>query len=124
MNSNLNALLLTGGLTLVGGFTLLPTLWPRTHVPTMTHTPLPTVQATPDGSPPSYPSTTQVKPIISGKLNINTASQEQLELLPKVGPSLAKRIIQGRPYRNLNDLDRVKGIGASTLNTLAPLVTY
>lgn len=41
-----------------------------------------------------------------------------------MGPSLAKKILEGRPYRSLDDLDAVKGVGPSTLKTLAPLVTF
>lgn len=120
----LPSLLLAGGLALVGGVTVGPALWPQTRVPTVTHAPLPPVQTLPDGSPPVYPTTRSVTPLISGKLNLNTATQEQLEALPRVGPALAQRIIAGRPYRSLADLDRVKGMGEATLKTLAPLVTY
>jgi competence ComEA-like helix-hairpin-helix protein len=46
-----------------------------------------------------------------GQININTATQEELEALPGVGPVIARRIIEGRPYRSVDELDRVKGIG-------------
>ncbi len=51
----------------------------------------------------------------AGGLNINTATQQQLESLPGIGPALAKRIIAGRPYRQLPDLDRVRGLGRASL---------
>ena len=54
----------------------------------------------------------------------NRSTEEQLEALPKVGPALAKRILEGRPYRSLADLDAVKGIGPSLLRTLEPLVSF
>ena len=58
-----------------------------------------------------------------GKLGLNVATQAQLEELPRVGPVLAARIVAGRPYRSLADLDRVKGIGPATLALLRPLVS-
>lgn len=56
------------------------------------------------------------------RLHLNTATQAELESLPKVGPTLAARIRAGRPYRDLDDLDRVKGVGPATLRVLAPFV--
>jgi competence protein ComEA len=64
-----------------------------------------------------------VRPAVA-KVNLNTASQAELESLPRVGPAMAKRIIQGRPYRNLEDLDKVKGVGPKMLEVLAPLVSF
>lgn len=55
-------------------------------------------------------------------VNINTADKAQLELLPRIGPSLADRIIaereRGGPFRTLEDLGRVRGIGAKTIERL------
>lgn len=119
---NLPTLLLGGGAVLVGGLTLGPALLPQTHVPGVTRAALPPLAANVEA--PTYPTTGSVTPLISGKLNLNTATQEQLEALPKVGPALAQRIIDHRPYRSLADLDAVKGIGEATLKTLAPLVTF
>ena len=36
---------------------------------------------------------------------------------------IARRIIEGRPYRSVNELDRVKGIGKKRLGEIRPLVT-
>jgi competence protein ComEA len=48
-------------------------------------------------------------------LNINIASEKDLELLPKIGPSLASAIIKYReqngPFKNKEDIDNVPGIG-------------
>lgn len=45
------------------------------------------------------------------KLDINTATQEQLEKLPGVGPGLSARIIAARPFKSADDLQKVKGVG-------------
>ena len=61
-----------------------------------------------------------------GQVNLNTATEQQLEALPGIGPSLARRIIayreQNGPFRRVEDLERVKGIGPSTLVRLRPEV--
>jgi len=52
------------------------------------------------------------------KININSASIESLESLPDIGPVLARRIIDGRPYDDIWALDRVKGIGPETIKAI------
>src|SRR4051812_24447712 len=56
-------------------------------------------------------------------LDINMASREELESLPGVGPVIAKRIIEGRPYRSVDDLLRIKGIGEKRFSEIRPHVT-
>jgi len=56
------------------------------------------------------------------RLNLNTASREALEALPGIGPTLAGRIVKARPYRSVEDLLRVKGIGEKTLEGIRALV--
>lgn len=56
------------------------------------------------------------------RINVNTASAHELESLPGVGPSRAQAIIDNRPYTSLDDLTRVPGIGAKTLESLADLI--
>ena len=58
------------------------------------------------------------------RINLNTASQAQLETLPGVGPKFAARLIAGRPYSGLEDLDRVKGVGPKMLEKLKNLVRF
>jgi competence protein ComEA len=58
-------------------------------------------------------------------VNVNTASSEELQRLPAVGPVTAQNILAARadrPFRSLADLDRVKGIGPKTLEKLRPFV--
>jgi len=60
----------------------------------------------------------------SALININTANLTTLEDLPHVGPTIAQRIIDGRPYAKVSDLQKVKGIGDGTYYAdISPLVT-
>jgi len=56
----------------------------------------------------------------SQKINPNTAARDQIMLLPGVGEVTANRIIEARPFKALQDLLNVEGIGPKTLETLAP----
>lgn len=62
-----------------------------------------------------------------GKVDLNTASQAQLEELPGIGPTYAEAIIAERQRRggftSVNDLRSVRGIGDKRFAELAPLVT-
>jgi competence protein ComEA len=59
---------------------------------------------------------------LTGKLNINTATSEQLQLLPGVGPAKADRVVAYRksngPFKRVKDLRRVKGFGYKSLQKL------
>src|SRR5437868_1560158 len=52
------------------------------------------------------------------RVDINNAPKETVETLPGVGPKLAQEIIAGRPYKTIDELDRVKGIGPKKLQQL------
>ena len=56
-------------------------------------------------------------------LDPNTAGKEELESIPGIGPTLASRIIAGRPYETVDALIKVKGIGEKTLEKLRPYFT-
>lgn len=62
----------------------------------------------------------------AGVVNINTASADQLELLPRIGEKAAKRIIDYRtqhgPFKKTSDLMQVKGVGAKTFELLSPYI--
>lgn len=64
---------------------------------------------------------------VGGKVNINTASAEQLDTLPGVGESTAQKIIADReangPFSSPEDLKRVSGIGDKKYAELADLIT-
>lgn len=55
-------------------------------------------------------------------VNINTASVEQLETLPGIGPARARLIIEHRPYLNVDDLKRVSGVPDALVDDIRPLL--
>jgi competence protein ComEA len=63
----------------------------------------------------------------SGPVDLNTATTDQLDALPGIGPVLAQRIIDWRTahggFRSVRDLDQVSGIGDSIYAELEPLVS-
>ena len=56
-------------------------------------------------------------------LNLNTATQAELEALPGVGEKMATAIIAARPFKSLEDLKNVKGVGDSKFAKLKDLVS-
>jgi competence protein ComEA len=62
-----------------------------------------------------------------GPINVNTASTEELEALPGIGPTLAAAIVDDRerngPFTTVDDLNRVPGIGEGRLEPIRELVT-
>src|SRR6187549_90148 len=74
-----------------------------------------------DDDAPADPAT-RGKKAVTGKLNLNTATAEQLMLLPGVGPSKAELVVAFRgkhgPFKRVADLRKVKGFGYKTLKKL------
>jgi competence protein ComEA len=63
----------------------------------------------------------------SGVVNVNDAEAAELQLLPRVGPAVAQRIIDYRAengsFKTKEDLMLVRGIGEQTFEQLAPYIT-
>ncbi len=55
-------------------------------------------------------------------LDVNGASSAQLQRIPGVGRVIAERIVAGRPYRKVEDLLKVRGIGRKKLEAIRPHV--
>ena len=58
-----------------------------------------------------------------GRVNLNSATQSELEDLPGIGPTRARAIIENRPYTRVDELTRVPGIADGILAQLRDLVT-
>ena len=59
----------------------------------------------------------------SAKVDLNTASKEELEALPGIGPVKAQAIIDNRPYKNVNDVMKVSGIKEGTFDKIKDQIT-
>jgi competence protein ComEA len=63
----------------------------------------------------------------ASRININTASVNELDLLPGIGEVTAQRIVEFReqngPYRSIDDLVLVQGISSRMVSDLRPLIT-
>ena len=59
----------------------------------------------------------------SAKVNLNTASKEQLEALPGIGPVKAQAIIDNRPYSKPEDVMKVSGIKEGTYDKIRDQIT-
>jgi len=89
----------------------------------------PLVTATKPDQPaaePLVPRTRATKQPVTGRINLNTATEDQLVMLPTVGPAKAERIVTWRKknggFRRTADLRRVKGFGYKTFKRLEPLL--
>jgi len=79
-----------------------------------------------DKNPPRRSGSSKKSPSLGLKIDINHASAAELQQLPSVGPVLSERIIEARektPFKSVDELRRVSGIGAKTLEKLRPFVT-
>ena len=65
----------------------------------------------------------QVRTHDDSPLDLNTASNKELEKIPGIGPVTANKITAGRPYQSVDDLLKIHGIGKKRLEKIAPYVT-
>lgn len=75
-----------------------------------------------------YGSGAPAAPPAAAPVDVDRATAEELERLPRIGPALAARIVQDReargPFGSLAALERVRGIGPAMVRALAPSVTF
>ena len=64
------------------------------------------------------------KEAAKGKVNLNTAELAALEDLPGIGPATAKAIVDGRPWKSVDELDKIRGLGKNRIAALRDLVTF
>ena len=60
--------------------------------------------------------------VTSGKVNINTSSQSEIEALPGIGPVTATKIISGRPYQTIEELLSKKAVSKAVFEKIKDLV--
>lgn len=81
----------------------------------------------PDMPPMSTPRHPVAQPSAPPKVNVNTASADELDTLPMIGLKRAKSIVKYREetgaFTSIDDLANVPGMGKGTLKTIRPLVT-
>jgi len=120
---------------LVAGVGLGIDRWRRTNpalaerLEALDRAPAPTPAPQPTAPRPARPFADTVAPVRRAPpapLDLNRASQDDLERLPGIGPGLAARIVDSRTRRgtfdSVDDLRRVRGIGDTTLARLRPLL--
>lgn len=87
---------------------------------------IPSVDETQNASSQTFPgpqSSSSVLSTSTGLININSASEQELESLPKIGPVTAQKIIDGRPYNVTEDLVSKKVLGQKTFDALKDKIT-
>ena len=80
-------------------------------------------------APPVTPPTSGAKPKTpSSPIDVDRATATELEALPRIGPALAKRIVEDReargPYGSLQGFQRVRGVGPKMAAALSGSVTF
>src|SRR6266513_3962157 len=95
----------------------------QSSAPTASPATIPSLSLTvPNAAPPaaSSPSTSKNERLFPAKFDINTATEKELRLIPDIGPVMARRIIDARPFRSADDLKKVNGIGDKKYAKIRP----
>lgn len=71
---------------------------------------------------PRLPRSQRPRPSSAETVEVNSASEDELVRLPGIGPALARRIVEARPFSSVEDLQRVRGVGPATIERLKPFV--
>ena len=71
--------------------------------------------------PPAVSAQGKKSPAPAAKVDLNVATEKELEALPGVGPATAKKIMAGRPYASVAELSKA-GVPAKTIEKITPLV--
>ena len=99
---------------------------PAAGSPATTATPTSTSHAADVSDDPGHSPSKSAHRELTGKVNINTATEDQLMLLPTVGPAKAERIVTWRKknggFKRTADLRHVKGFGYKTFKRLEPFL--
>jgi competence protein ComEA len=88
--------------------------------------PAPAAEKKPVAAPAAKPAEKKApaaSPAAAAPVDLNTADQKALESLPGIGPALAKKIMEGRPFQSVEDLSRIKGLNKSKIDAIKDKVT-
>lgn len=77
-----------------------------------------------DNSPTNNNGNTSGDGETTSKINVNTATKDQLDSLSGIGPSYAQKIIDNRAYTNLTELISKSGVPKSTLEKIASEISF